>query len=153
MKNGAFHVSGFSLLEVMIAILVLGIALVGLTQGITTALGSGRESEQQATAALFAAGQIEKLRADTGLKDEETEGDCESLPKYRWKQTVTAAGVDGLHEVAVVVEDAKSGQPIYELRTLLFERPTESTPTNSDKKKSSQGSQGSQGSQRSGGAR
>ena len=47
--------SGFSLIEVMVAILILGIALVGLTQGISTALGSSKESELQTTAAAFGA--------------------------------------------------------------------------------------------------
>ena len=51
--------SGFSLVEVMCAILILGIALAGLTQGVTTALTSSKESELQTTAALFAAGLVE----------------------------------------------------------------------------------------------
>ena len=45
--------AGFSLIEVMCAILILGIALVGLTQGLTTALSSSKESEQQTMAALL----------------------------------------------------------------------------------------------------
>jgi len=125
--NAARPNSGFSLVEVMCAILILGIALAGLTQGVTTALTSSKESELQTTAALFAAGIIETLRAEGDLADGQTEGDCgESLSLYRWKQFVTAAGIDGLHEVDVVVENAKTGQPIYELRTLLFEPPQES---------------------------
>jgi type II secretory pathway pseudopilin PulG len=115
-------------MEVMIAVLVLGIALVGLTQGIAAALESGKESELQTTAAMFAAGQIEQLRAETGIKDEETLGDCgPEMALYRWRQTVTPAGVDGLHEVKVVIENARTGQAIYELQTLLFEPPADST--------------------------
>ena len=111
-------------MEVMIAILILGVALVGLTQGIATALKSGKESELQTTAALFAAGKIEKLRADGGLKEEATEGPCgEAFPLYQWKQVVTTTSISGLHEVTVIVENAQSGQSIYELRTMLFERP------------------------------
>jgi prepilin-type N-terminal cleavage/methylation domain-containing protein len=135
--------AGFSLLEVMVAILILGIAIVGFTQGITTALSSGKESELQTTASLFAAGQIEKLRAEGGIKDGEKDGDCgDDLPLYRWKQSITAAGTDGLHEVVVAVEDTRSGKPVYELQTLLFERPedTDSTKDQSrDRKSSSSG--------------
>ena len=118
--------AGFSLVEVMCAILILGIALAGLTQGVTTALTSSKESELQTTAALVAAGLVETLRAEGSLSDGATEGDCgEGLSLYRWKQTITATGIDGLHEVRVAVENAKSGQPIYELQTLLFQPPEE----------------------------
>jgi prepilin-type N-terminal cleavage/methylation domain-containing protein len=123
------HNAGFSLIEVMVAILILAIALVGLASGITTALGSSKESELQATAALFAAGQIETLRAEGDLEDGETTGDCGAgLELYRWSQTVSGAGVDGLHEVDVVVENAHSGQMIYEVKTMLFE-PADSSAT------------------------
>lgn len=140
--------AGFSLVEVMVAILILGIALVGLTQGITTALGSSKESELQTSAALIAAGQIETLRADGYLTDGETDGDCgEGLSLYRWKQSITATTTAGLHEVTVVVENAKSGTAIYELKTLLFDPPSETEtegpgkrkePAKGDKKKGRQ---------------
>jgi prepilin-type N-terminal cleavage/methylation domain-containing protein len=118
--------AGFSLVEVLCAILILGVALVALTQGITAALGSGRESELQTTAALLASGRIEALRAEWYLKDGETEGDCGgSLAGCRWRQSVTPGPLPGLHEVSVAIEDARSGQAIYGLRTLLFEPPEE----------------------------
>ena len=126
------HNSGFSLIEVMVAILILGVALAGLAHGITTALASSKESEWQTTAVLLAAGQIETLRAEGGLVDGETDGDCGAgLEMYRWKQTIAATDIDGLHEVTVDVENAPSGQEIYELKTLLFEPAGGTTATNS----------------------
>jgi prepilin-type N-terminal cleavage/methylation domain-containing protein len=120
------HNAGFSLVEVMIAILILGIALVGLTQGITTALSSSKESEFQTTAALCAAGQIETLRAGEILTDGTTDGDFGTgLPLYRWKQTISPTDIEGLHDVDVVVENSQSGVAIYELKTLLFEIPVD----------------------------
>jgi prepilin-type N-terminal cleavage/methylation domain-containing protein len=122
--------AGFSLVEVACAILILGFALVALTEGITAALRSGKESELQTTAALIAAGQIETLRAEGGLTDGETAGEgLGDLSLYRWKQSSTPTSVDGLHEVVVVVENSKSGQVIYELRALLFELPGDTTLT------------------------
>jgi general secretion pathway protein I len=120
MKHG-----GFSLVEVMVAIMILGIALVGLVQGVNTALVSSKESEVQTAAALLAAGQIESLRADAlGVEDGETEGEAgDELPQYRWRQTITATQIDGLHEVLVVVENSQTGKTVYELKTMLFERP------------------------------
>jgi hypothetical protein len=129
----------------MIAILILGVAIVGLTQGVTTALQSGKESELQTTAAMFAAAKIEMLRVDMGLKNEETEGSCgDSLPLYRWKQSITATDLDGLHEVYVLVEHAQTGRAIYELRTFLFERPEDSAPPPGSRKEPQRGGAGRQ---------
>jgi hypothetical protein len=112
----------------MCAILILGVGLAGLTQAVTTALSSSKESELQTTAALFAAGRVETLRAEGDFRDGDSEGECgEGLRLYRWKQSISPAGIDGLHEIAVVVEQAKSGKAIYELRTMLFGPPDEAT--------------------------
>ncbi len=127
------HNAGFSLVEVMVAILILGIALVGLTQGITTALSSSKESELQTVAALFAAGQIETLRAEKDLTDGTTDGDCgATLPLYRWQQTISSTDIDGLHDVNVLVENSKTGVTIFELKTLLFEPPAAAASQSKD---------------------
>jgi type IV pilus modification protein PilV len=125
--------SGFSLIEVLCAVLILGIAIVGLTQGLTTALGSNKEAEIQSAAALLAAEQIEILRADGYILEGETEGEGEgNLSAYKWRQSVTETTIEGLYEVSVVVEQASSGQEIYELKTLLFDPPViRDTPTDS----------------------
>ena len=116
--------AGFSLVEVMCAILILGIALVGLTEGISIALRSSKEAELQTTAALLAAGQIETLRADGFIIEGETEGDGEEgLSLYHWKQSVTTTSIDGLYDVEVAVQNSNSGQDIYTLRTMLFDPP------------------------------
>ena len=113
---------GFSLIEVMCAILIMGVALVALTHGMTTALGSTKDSEVQTTVVGLAAGQVETLRAGGVLTDDTTEGDFgESFPKYRWEQTVSPGEVDGLHQVDVVVKDSKTGATLYKLTTLLFD--------------------------------
>ena len=98
--------SGFSLVEVIFAISILAVAVVGLTEGITLALKSNKESELQSTAALYAAGVIETLRADGDITDGDQDGNCgEGLALYRWKQSISEAGLDGLHHVKVVIEN------------------------------------------------
>ena len=116
--------SGFSLIEVIFAISILAVAVVGLTEGITLALQSSKESELQSTAALYAAGLIETLRAEGDLEDGDKDGACgEGLSLYQWKESVASAGIDGLHHVTVTIENTKSGKAIYELETLLFQAP------------------------------
>ena len=113
---------GFSLVEVLCAILILGVGLVGLMQGVTTALSSSKEAEIQTTAALFAAGQMETLRADGFLLEGETDGTCgPDLDAYQWRQTVSRTAIDGLFDVVVAVENAATGRSIYELETLIFD--------------------------------
>ncbi len=127
--------AGFSLIEVMVAILILGIALVGLTRGITTALASNKDSELITIAALAASAQIETIRADATWTDGETDGDCgDDLPGYKWTQTIKAADVDGLHEVTVKVQKGDSPAPLYELKTLLFDPDSVSTDDGNAKK-------------------
>jgi type IV pilus modification protein PilV len=114
---------GFSLVEVLCAILILGVGLVGLTSAIATALRSTRESELHTAAALFAAGLIETLRAEEYLVEDTAEGECGSgLEGCRWEQTVSAASMEGLFEVSVTIH-GESGARLYELKTLLFEPP------------------------------
>ncbi len=116
------HNAGFSLIEIMVAILILGVVLVGLTRGMTTALGSNKESELQNAAALLAAGQMETLRAEKFVTDGETEGSCApDLPLYEWTQTISPGSLDGLHEVTVTVRRKDSSAPIFELSTMLFD--------------------------------
>ena len=150
-NNGAVRSqAAFSLVEVMCAILVLGIGVAGLTQGISTALGSSKESEVQSTAALLAAGRMELLRADGYLTDGTREGSGdEGFSLYRWRETVSATSIDGLHEVEVAIENSKSGKLIYELKTMLFDptsisvldqpAPKKESPESSKKKKKTHG--------------
>jgi prepilin-type N-terminal cleavage/methylation domain-containing protein len=127
---------GFSLIEVLCAILIMGVALVALTRGMTTALGSTKDSEVQTTVVALAAGQLETLRASAVLTDDTTEGDFgDSFPKYKWAQTVSPSDLDGLHQVEVVVQDARSGATLYKLTTLLFDTDYPSSTASEAKQK------------------
>ena len=124
MKQRAHRLSGFSLIEVMCAVLILGVGLVGLTQGITTALGSSKDAELQSAAALLAAGQMETLRAEGYVIEGETEGEGDgALSNYTWVQSVTELQTEGLFEVTVTVKHGENGTEIFELKTMLFDPP------------------------------
>lgn len=132
--SGPRHLSGFTLIEVMCGILILGVGIAGLSEGIATALRSSRESQLLAAALVEAEGVIEMLRADGYVTDGSSEGECSAgLKPHRWKRTVSATDLEGLHDVEVVVEDGRTGKVICELRTLVFEAP--SSLTSSDPKR------------------
>src|SRR5688500_6652553 len=134
MKLSAHRLSGFSLIEVMCAVLILGIGLVGLTQGITTALGSSKDAELQSAAALLAAGQIETLRAEGYVIEGETEGEGDgALASYSWIQTVTETQTEGLFEVTLTVKHEASGGALFELKTMLFDPPIVREDTEQDR--------------------
>ena len=119
---------GFSLVEVMCAILIFGVSVVALTRGLTAALLANKESEAQTSAALIAAGRIELLRAEGYLLEGEDSGGCgPSMPHYQWRQSVESTSNEGLFEVTITVEKSDSEIPIFELRTLLFEAPIDSS--------------------------
>jgi general secretion pathway protein I len=123
------HNGGFSLVEIVVAILILGVALAGLTEGITTALQASKDSEVQTGAVLMAAGLVETLRAEGDLTDGDTDGEgTGGLSRFRWKESVEATRTEGLHQVTVTVLDKNSAQAVFELKTLLFETPEGTGP-------------------------
>ena len=128
--------SAFSLIETMVAILILGTGLVGLTQGITAALRASKECELQTKAAVFAAGQIEILRAENFVLEGDTDGDCgPGLANFTWRQSVKPAGLEGLFDVEVIVQEPETGKDVYALRTLLFDMPLSTTDDTTTKRK------------------
>ena len=128
---------GFSLVETMLAILILGTGLAGLTHGITAALHASKESELQTKAALFAAGQIETIRAESFILEGETEGDCgPGLANYGWRQNITLGSMEGLYDVEVTVHEAETGKAVYTLKTLLFDTPISTDEDETTRKES-----------------
>jgi prepilin-type N-terminal cleavage/methylation domain-containing protein len=127
---------GFSLIEVMCALFILGIGLVGLVRGINTALGSGKEVERQSIAAMLAAGQIEALRADGFYVEGDTDGAFDgALSIYTWRENIKAVQPEGLFEVTVSIEMTQGGEQIYALKTMVFDPPIVRDPDEKDKDK------------------
>ena len=129
---------GFSLVEVLCALLVLGIGVVGITEGLALSLRSSKEAESQTAASLLAASRIEFLRADKILIAGEEDGAFEApFSHYVWRQTVTETQIRGLYDVRVEVFLPPAKQTLGELQTLLFERPTDAlyTPSATERRR------------------
>lgn len=131
---GAFHTGaeparegGFSLVEVLCALVILGVGLVGVTQGITLSLHSSKDAEHYTTAVLLAAGKLETIRTEGYLTSGEDDGEFgDAFPQLSWKQNVKETSLDGLYEVEVTIELRDSDRVVYELRTFLFDMPYQS---------------------------
>jgi prepilin-type N-terminal cleavage/methylation domain-containing protein len=122
------RVHGFALVEILCALIILGVGLIGMTRAITLALRSSKDSEQQTAAALLAAGRLETLRAEGYITEGEDEGDFgEDFPQYAWRETVEETATEGLYRVIVTVELGDTEDRIYELETVLFDVPFTST--------------------------
>lgn len=118
--------AGFSLTELLFAVLILGVGIAGLARGVTASLSSSKESELQTKAALFAAGRIEFLRADGYYIAGTEEGECGMvLPGYVWEQSLKETDQEGLFHVEIkVLRLAGAETSIYTLETMLFEPPS-----------------------------
>lgn len=117
--------TGFSLIELMCAVAILTIGVIGLTEALITSLRSARDAEQHVAAGWYAAGLVEFARAEGYLRAGVTEGDCApALPGHRWRQTLSPGNLDGLFEVTVAILSDRTGRPVFELQTRLFEAPS-----------------------------
>jgi len=121
MRNDA----GFSLLEVLLATLLLGVTLVGLTEAMTVSLKSSKESEQHTLAVLLAESRMEEIRTEGSLFAGETTGEFDSYPNYTYIETIEETELDGLYRVMVSVQHVAMDRKLYTLETLIFELPLE----------------------------
>lgn len=146
---------GFSLIEVLCAVLVLGVALAGLAEGITVSLRMGKEAERHTMAVLLATGRLETLRAEGDFTAGEESGDFgEDFGLYGWRQAITETGLTGLHHVRVEVVLSSTEELLYTLETQLFEVPIlgldgQSTETSTERRRRRAGEEQSR--RRSGG--
>lgn len=129
-RSNSISRGGFSLLEVMVAVAVLAVAITGLTRGLTTALGSSRDSAHYTEAVQLAENRVEFLRADGLFFDGETTG---TAGAFTWRQTISSTTTEGLHEIRVAVERETGEPPVFELTTLLYQTPSNRPASKNDK--------------------
>ncbi len=116
--------SGFSLLEVLLATMLLGVTLVGLTEAMTVSLRSSKDSEQHSLAVLLAESRMEEIRTEGNLFAGETTGEFGSYPNYEYTEVIEETDLDGLFTVSVAVKRVGSEKrDLFVLETMIFELP------------------------------
>jgi general secretion pathway protein I len=92
--------SGFTLLELLVAFVVLAFGIVGVLRAVSTGLLAARDAGDYTTAATLAEMQLAQLRWDENLQsDGESEGDFGDLyPDYKWAAMMEPVELPDLEE-------------------------------------------------------
>ena len=97
--------SGFTLLEVLVAVAILAIALVAILKANVQNLDALTTSRETTTASLLAAGKLAEIEAAGVANWGESQGDFgEDYPDYFWQVETSSTAVEGLERVAVIVQ-------------------------------------------------
>jgi len=114
------HDSGFTLLEVLVALLIFGLAFGVLAQIFQTGLRQSATAERAATATMLARSQLARIGSDWPLEIGEIEEDAGD--GFRVRTTIEPARLEGADAelVALVVEVAVAWGPIESERRVAL---------------------------------
>jgi len=119
--------SGFTLLEVMIAVTIIAIVLVAIFGSQSQSLSLANDAKFNTVAALLAQRKMAEVETENSLDMSTTSGDFgEDFPEYRWELNigeVPLTGTEGLEyikQVDVIVYWGDRDQLRYALRLYRF---------------------------------
>lgn len=117
--------NGFTLLEIVIALAIVAIAMLALSESISQSANVTNEVEKRLFASWLAANQIERLRYKSRFEKTKAQSKSDQLEMggYKWRVTtkVTPAEVDDVFIVLAEVYDAglQAKHPIATMQTAL----------------------------------
>jgi type II secretion system protein I len=123
--------SGFTLIEVLVAVAVLAIGISAGVRAIGAMAQSSAAAEDRATAARLATERLAVLEAGVEESTGDAQGQFETEPRFRWQQSVAASSEQpGVLEATVTIlwQDGDLERH-YDVTTYLLETPTETTTT------------------------
>jgi general secretion pathway protein I len=97
--------SGFTLIEVLVAVAILAIAMVAILKANVQNLDALTKSREMTTASLLAASKLAEIEAAGVANWGESQGDFgEDYPEFTWQVETTSTEVEGLERIAVIVQ-------------------------------------------------
>jgi general secretion pathway protein I len=97
--------SGFTLLEVLVAVAILAIAMVAILKANVQNLDSLTKSREMTTASLLAASKLAEVEAAGAANWSESQGDFgEDYPEFSWQVETTSTEAEGLERITVIVQ-------------------------------------------------
>ena len=123
-KNSRKKNAGFTLLEIMITIAIVGIALVAIMRALAMSVDVCNKSRNISIATLLAKGKMAEVESRGFPDAEEISGDFEEeYPGFKWERSISEIGMEGLRKVVVRVlwQEGESEENV-ELVTLVSNR-------------------------------
>ena len=127
MLQSSKKISGFTLLEVMIAVTIIAIVLVAVFGSQSQSLSLANDAKFNTTAALLAQRKMAEVEIGNSLDLSSSSGDFgEDFPEYQWELTVSEVPLPGtgaveyLKQVDVIVRWGDQDQYLYGLRLYRF---------------------------------
>ena len=111
---------GFTLVEVMVALMILAITLVIIFSQQATSINVGNEARIITKATLLAQERMSWIIAQKRLPIGEEEGEMqEAIPPLKWKQIVEESETEGMQKITVLVL-WKEGDRERDLRLVTY---------------------------------
>ncbi len=116
---------GFSLVEVIAALIVFSIAIVTLVQGFAQSSAAQSDLIDRRQALMLAENLLEEARALNQLEEGHEEGEFDEFAGFRWERTIEESDLPDLMQVsAKVTWGPEERSRDYSLTTLMTRRMT-----------------------------
>ena len=119
---------GFTLLEVIVSLAVMGVGLVAVLEAFSAGLRLSLQDEFLTTATFLAAGKMEEVMKETYITPGTDEGDFgDEFPDFTWTVEITDSRIEELELVTVVVysDVANRSDQLMLTTALPYNEPTE----------------------------
>jgi len=119
---------GFTLLEVIVSLAIMGVGLVAVLEAFSAGLRLSLQDEFLTTATFLAAGKMEEVMKETYITPGTDEGDFgDEFPDFTWTVEITDSQIEELELVTVVVywEVANRADQLMLTTALPYNEPTE----------------------------
>lgn len=119
---------GFTLLEVIVSLAVMGVGLVAVLEAFSAGLRLSLQDEFLTTATFLAAGKMEEVMKETYITPGTDEGDFgDEFPDFTWTVEIADSRIEELELVTVVVywDVANRSDQLMLTTALPYNEPTE----------------------------